>query len=103
MKRGTGRVNPKLKPPRVLNQDPRRLKRKRVEAGKTLREVEAAGVCSAGHLSDLENGNYSAGVKILAGLAGLYGCEPRDLMPAEKTPRPGAVSVQPGPQERAVA
>lgn len=66
-----------------LTQDPRRLWRARIAAGKTLREAaEAAGI-SFGYLSDLENGNESAGVKTLAALARAYGRQISDLMPAE--------------------
>ena len=66
-----------------LSQDPRRLKRKRLEAGLTMREAARDSGCSLGIISELENGNCSAGVKTLRQLAQAYGCQIADLMPRE--------------------
>lgn len=72
--------------PESLNQDPPRLKRRRVAAGMTMRDAAAAAGCSLGLICELENGSWSASVKTLAALAKAYGCKITDLMPLE----PGA-------------
>jgi len=69
--------------PPELSQDPRRLKRKRLEAGLTMREAAAKSGCSLGIISELENGKYSAGAKTLRLLATAYDCRIADLMPRE--------------------
>ena len=64
-----------------LNQDPARLKRKRVEAGLGLREAaELAGI-SPSQLSKFENAKGNARPRRLASLAKVYDCEIPDLMP----------------------
>jgi transcriptional regulator with XRE-family HTH domain len=88
-------VNPPP-PGRELNQDPVQLRRRRVAAGYTIKQVAELGVCSAGHLSDLEHGHYSAGPAKLAALARLYSCESVDeLMP----PAPPPAQADPVPAE----
>lgn len=69
-----------------LTQDPRRLWRARYTAGKTLRQAADAAGISFGHLSDLENGRQSAGVKTLAALAQAYGLDIGDLLSDEAGP-----------------
>lgn len=67
-----------------LNQDPRRLRRRRLMARMTLRAASGKSGVSYGHLSDLENGRKSAGVAVLGALADAYGCDVEDLMPPEE-------------------
>jgi transcriptional regulator with XRE-family HTH domain len=69
--------------PAALSQDKHRIRRRRMAAGLTIREASAQSGCSTGLISDLENGNKSAGVRTLAALAAAYGCEITDLMPPE--------------------
>lgn len=65
------------------NQDPRRLKRRRLIARMTIRQAaEAAGI-STGYVSELERGNRSAGAAVLGQLADAYGCTVEDLLPRE--------------------
>lgn len=77
-----GRVNP----PRddvSLNQDPRRLKRRRIAAGLTLRGAAERAGCHFTTIGKLEQGERSAEPGTLAALADAYGCEITDLMPPE--------------------
>lgn len=67
-----------------LSQDPRRLYRARIASGKTLRQAAAEAGISFGHLSDLEHGNFSAGVLTLAALATVYKREIAELMPRDE-------------------
>jgi transcriptional regulator with XRE-family HTH domain len=73
----------RVKPPGELNQDRRRLKRRRVIARLGLREAAAKAQISFGYLSDLENGYKSAGPETLGKLADAYGCDIEGLMPPE--------------------
>lgn len=59
------------------------MRRRRIAAGLTIREASARAGCSTGLISDLENGNKSAGVRTLAALAKAYDCAITDLMPPE--------------------
>jgi transcriptional regulator with XRE-family HTH domain len=68
-----------------LTHDPRRLRRRRITAGLSIRELAAKAQVSVGSISMLENGKQSAGVKMLADLANALGCEIADLMPDENT------------------
>lgn len=68
---------------RELNQDPVRLRRRRVAAGLSQVELADATECSFSYISQLENGKYSASATILARLAKALGCEITDLMPRE--------------------
>ena len=70
-------------PERDLNQDPKRLRRRRVAAAMSMTELAAAAECSLPYLSQLERGQYSASPKVLARLAKALGCEITDLMPPE--------------------
>lgn len=73
----------RAKADKELNQDPRRLRRRRFAAKLTLRDAADKAGCSFGHLSDLENGKCSARVTMLVALADAYECEVTDLMPVE--------------------
>ncbi len=66
------------------NQDPRRLKRRRVAKGMSLTTAASKAECSKSHLSKLEHGHDGAGPELLGRLAAVYGCEIEDLMPPEK-------------------
>jgi transcriptional regulator with XRE-family HTH domain len=77
-----GRVNP----PRndtSLTQDRRRLKRRRIIAGLTLREAAARAGCHFTTIGKLERGERSAEPGTLAALAEAYGCHVTDLLPPE--------------------
>lgn len=65
------------------NQDPRRLKRRRVAKGMSLTTAASKAQCSKSHLSKLEHGHDGAGPELLGRLAAVYGCEIEDLMPPE--------------------
>lgn len=65
------------------NQDPRQLRRRRVAAGLSLTQAASEAGCSVSHLSKLEHGDGNASPPLLAKLAGVYGCQISDLMPAE--------------------
>jgi transcriptional regulator with XRE-family HTH domain len=73
--------------PETLKQDPRKLKRRRVAAGMSLTEAAQRAPCSKPHLSNVENGYDGASPRLLAKLAGLYGCQIVDLMPDEPKKR----------------
>lgn len=82
MNDGRKRVNP----PRddsSLSQDPRRLKRRRIAGGLTLRDAAARAGCHWTTIGKLEQGERSADPRTLAALAHAYGCEITDLMPDE--------------------
>lgn len=66
-----------------LNQDPRRLKRARMEAGLTIRQASEKSGLSIGIISLLERGVHSARVTTLVSLAQAYGREIGELMPPE--------------------
>jgi transcriptional regulator with XRE-family HTH domain len=68
---------------RSLTQDRRRLRRRRLAAGLTLREAAARAGCDFSMIAKLENGKRSAGPHTLAALAKAYECEITDLMPPE--------------------
>lgn len=73
----------RVKAPGELNQDRRRLKRRRTIARLGLREAAAKAQISAGLLSMLENGHRSASPETLGKLADAYGCTVENLMPPE--------------------
>lgn len=62
------------------NQDPERLRRRRVAAGLTVTELAAKAGCSVPYLWQLENGDYSASAGMLGKLAGALECKITDLM-----------------------
>jgi transcriptional regulator with XRE-family HTH domain len=82
MNEGHKRVNP----PRddsTLTQDRRRLKRRRIAAGLTLRQAADRAECHFTTIGKLERGERSAEPGTLAALARAYGCKVIDLMPPE--------------------
>lgn len=86
MNDGRKRVNP----PRddsSLSQDRRRLKRRRIAAGLTLRAAAALADCHWTTIGKLEQGERSADPRSLAKLADAYGCKIEDLMPPEPAGR----------------
>jgi transcriptional regulator with XRE-family HTH domain len=88
-----------------LNQDPKRLRRRRVTARLTITELAAKAGCSVSYLWQLENGDYSASPRLLGVLADALGCEITDLMPPETAePAPatnGAAALWPAATGRA--
>ncbi|MCI3240234.1 helix-turn-helix domain-containing protein [Streptomyces spinosisporus] len=68
-------------------QDPKRLRRRRIEAGLNQKELaEAAGV-SPSHMSLLERGLRGASPRVLKRFTETLNCEVEDLMPPEPEPR----------------
>ena len=65
------------------NQDPRRLKRRRVAKGMSLTTAASLAQCSKSHLSKLEHGRDGASPELLGRLAAVYGCDIEDVMPPE--------------------
>ena len=63
------------------NQDPARVRRKRIEAGLTQTQLANQAGLSNAHLSQVERGGRGASPKVLARLAGVLNCEIADLMP----------------------
>lgn len=82
MNDGQERVN-HLRDDSSLTQDRRRLKRRRIAAGLTLRQAADRAGCHFTTINKLENGGRSAEPGTLAALARAYGCEIIDLMPPE--------------------
>lgn len=68
---------------RELNQDPKRLRRRRLAARLSITELAVKANCSVPYLSQLERGDYSASPKILGALADALECDITDLMPPE--------------------
>jgi transcriptional regulator with XRE-family HTH domain len=77
------RAKQSVKPDRPLNQDPNRLRRRRVATRLSMTELADRAGCSLSYLSQLEKGQYSASPEVLGSLADALGCEITDLMPAE--------------------
>jgi transcriptional regulator with XRE-family HTH domain len=65
------------------NQDPARLRRRRVEAGLSQVSLARRVGVSKGHVSLLESGGRGASPELLGRVAGVLGCEIADLMPSE--------------------
>lgn len=65
------------------NQDPRLIRRKRVQAGLTQGDLAAQAGISQSYMSMLEGGRASASAPVLKRLAEVLACEIADLMPAE--------------------
>ncbi len=82
----------RVKSPGELSQDPRRLRRRRIASAMTLKQAAAKIGCSESHLSELENGKWSARPATLASLADAYGCRVIDLMPREEDDEPSGAS-----------
>jgi transcriptional regulator with XRE-family HTH domain len=64
-------------------QDPRRLKRRRIEAGLNRRELAAKAGIHRSYMTWLEAGGRSASPRVLKRLAKALACEPADLMAPE--------------------
>ena len=65
----------------VLDHDPAKLRRRRVELGLAQKDVARAAGTVAGHLSELERGTRNPSPPLLKRIADALGCQPRDLMP----------------------
>ncbi len=66
----------------VLDHDPAKLRRRRVECGLGVLELAAkVDLKSASHISELERGNRNPSPGLLKRLAEALDCETRDLMP----------------------
>lgn len=83
MSEGTAGTRPRRKPGRPLNQDPAKVRRRRVAAGLSLTALSERMGRSVGHLSEIEGGTRSASPELLAELAAALGREITDLMPDE--------------------
>jgi predicted transcriptional regulator len=69
---------------KALTHDPRKLRRKRYEAGLSVTELAALAECSKAHVSMLEKGGlHSASPVMLRRFAQVLDCEIADLMPDE--------------------
>lgn len=76
--------------PRRLDQDPDRVRRRRVAKGWTGVQLAAeAGICPS-VLSSIELGRRNASPRSLTSLARALGCEPEDLMAPERPSRKAA-------------
>ncbi|WP_340382244.1 helix-turn-helix transcriptional regulator [Streptomyces sp. SS7] len=64
-----------------LNQDPARLRRKRVEAGLTQKDLAQRVGVTKGHMSLVESGRRGASPDLLKRLAAVLDCAVADLMP----------------------
>jgi transcriptional regulator with XRE-family HTH domain len=85
MNDGHGRVK-SFRDDRELTQDCRRLKRRRIMAGLTLRGAAELAGCHFTTIGQLERGERSAGPGTLKALAEAYGCEIADIIPPEPAP-----------------
>lgn len=63
------------------NQDPARVRRKRIEAGLSQTALASRAEVSPAHMSSIERGGRGASPKVLARLADVLDCEIADLMP----------------------
>jgi transcriptional regulator with XRE-family HTH domain len=68
------------------NQDPGRLRRKRIETGLNQTELAARAELSTAHMSAIESGRRGASPKVLRRLAEALECSIVDLMPPEPQP-----------------
>lgn len=74
------------------NQDPARVRRKRIEAGLTQISLASQAGLSTAHMSSIERGGRGASPKVLKRLAAVLDCEISDLMPQESTPVSGSAA-----------
>jgi transcriptional regulator with XRE-family HTH domain len=72
-----------VKRDRKLNQDPARLRRRRLAARLNVTQLAAKAGCSLSYLWQLEHGSYSASADMLGRIADALGCDITDLMPPE--------------------
>jgi transcriptional regulator with XRE-family HTH domain len=68
---------------RELNQDRKRLRRRRVAKRLSVTTLAGMAGCSVSYLWQLENGDYSASPELLGRLADALDCDITDLMPPE--------------------
>ncbi|QQM44971.1 helix-turn-helix domain-containing protein [Streptomyces liliifuscus] len=74
------------------NQDPARVRRKRIEAGLTQIALAAQAGLSTAHMSCIERGERGASPKVLDRLATALDCEIADLMPPLAVPVSGSAA-----------
>ncbi|MCC9712039.1 helix-turn-helix domain-containing protein [Streptomyces sp. MNU76] len=67
------------------NQDPGRVRRKRIQAGLNQTTLALKAGISKNHMSQVERGVTGASPRVLKQLADVLGCEIADLMPPEPT------------------
>ena len=72
-----------MKEERRLNQDPARIRRRRIAAGLDGQSLARLAGISKAHLWQIEHGNTSASPEMLGKIAAALGCEIVDLMPRE--------------------
>ena len=70
-----------VNPPRMLNQDPGRVRARRTDAGMTVAEVADAVGVNKSTVSRIETGDLDGTWDLLFKLADLYGCTVEDLEP----------------------
>lgn len=75
------------------NQDPARVRRKRIEAGLTQGALAAKSEISQAYMSMLEKGSASASPPVLSRIARALGCEIPDLMPPEPLAQAASAST----------
>lgn len=85
MRDETGAVKLRRDPHKPLNQDPAKLRRRRVAAGLSITALAERVGKSKGHMSEIENldRTRSASPELLADLARVLDCKTTDLMPDE--------------------
>jgi transcriptional regulator with XRE-family HTH domain len=83
MRDGNQSVKLRRNPDNPVNQDPAKLKRRRIAAVLSVTELAALAGVSKGHLSELERRTRSASPAVLSRLAVALGCEITDLLPDE--------------------
>ncbi|MFG3439859.1 helix-turn-helix domain-containing protein [Nonomuraea sp. NPDC047897] len=66
---------------RRLNQDPERIRRRRVAAGLEAQALARLANISKGYLSSIEHGRANASPKVLGRIAAALDCTIADLMP----------------------
>lgn len=72
-----------------MNEDPREIRRRRIEAGLSQTDLALKAGVSKSHVSDVENGRAGFSPKNLKALATALGCTIRDLLlpaPEEQAP-----------------
>ncbi|MFD9107178.1 helix-turn-helix domain-containing protein [Streptomyces bottropensis] len=74
------------------NQDPAKVRRKRIEAGLTQIALAAEAGVSTAHMSSIERGGRGASPKVLKRLAEALDCEIVDLMPKETASAAGSAA-----------
>lgn len=72
------------------NQDPARVRRRRIEAGLTQGALASKAEISQAYISMLEKGAASASAPVLSRLARALGCTIPDLMPPDPAQTPSA-------------